>query len=276
MHTLYCHRLGIAYSMKKSSQLVIETFVAQYTAAKNEDDVNLAFQEAVELEVEEGIVFDHLLSSVGLQGKSDDPEYRDRYKSLRINQLLGSKKVAVKEAARFDKICTDLLAAKESVKALEKNRPQFKSETSDQTIKEVQASLLADRQNELAPNKKMAASLSWALTLGMMMLIMSGSILLILPETSKIDLRVAVFAGCAFSAFVFMSKRKLQNEKALQINQEHDDLANDESYIKELALYVDNAEFHETMKQIDELRVSCEDMESSSKASFGRLARVFG
>ena len=32
--------------MKKSSQLVIETFVAQYTAAKNEDDVNLAFQEA--------------------------------------------------------------------------------------------------------------------------------------------------------------------------------------------------------------------------------------
>lgn len=106
--------------MKKSSQLVIETFVAQYTAAKNEDDVNLAFQEAVELEVEEGIVFDHLLSSVGLQGKSDDPEYRDRYKGLRINQLLGSKKVAVKEAARFDKICTDLLAAKESVKALEK------------------------------------------------------------------------------------------------------------------------------------------------------------
>ena len=154
--------------MKKSSQLVIETFVAQYTAAKNEDDVNLAFQEAVELEVEEGIIFDHLLSSVGLQGKSDDPEYRDRYKSLRINQLLGSKKVAVKEAARFDKICTDLLAAKESVKALEKNRPQFKSETSDQTIKEVQASLLADRQNELAPNKKMAASLLWALTLGMM------------------------------------------------------------------------------------------------------------
>lgn len=262
--------------MKKSSQLVIETFVAQYTASKNEDDVNLAFQEAVELEVEEGIVFDHLLSSVGLKGKSDDPEYRDRYKGLRINQLLGSKKVAVKEAARFDKICTDLLAAKESVKALEKNRPQFKSETSDQTIKEVQASLLADRQNELAPNKKMAASLSWALTLGMMMLIMSGSILLILPETSKIDLRVAVFAGCAFSAFVFMSKRKLQNEKALQINQEHDDLANDESYIKELALYVDNAEFHETMKQIDELRVSCEEMEASSKASFGRLARVFG
>lgn len=135
---------------------------------------------------------------------------------------------------------------------------------------------MADRQNELAPNKKMAASLSWALTLGMMMLIMSGSILLILPETSKIDLRVAVFAACAFSAFVFMSKRKLQNEKALQINQEHDDLANDESYIKELALYVDNAEFHETMKQIDELRVSCEEMEASSKASFGRLARVFG
>ena len=261
--------------MNKSSQFVIETFGAQCAAAKNADDINLAFEEAVELEVEEGIVFDHLLSAVGLQGKSDDPEYRDRYKGLRINQLLGSKTVAVKEAARFNQICTDLLVAKESVKALEQNRPQFKLEASDKTIKEVQASLLAGRHNELAPNKKMAASLSWTVILGMMMLIMSGSILLILPEASKIDLRAVVFAACAFSALVFMTKRKLQDKKAQQINQEHDDLANDESYIKELALHVDNAEFHGAMKQIDELTVSCKEMEASSKASFARLARVF-